>query len=68
ENSRFLQRFYPFTFFFLHQLSTVLFAIAMLACARGVQAKLKKAYWPSLILLLIGMVNTLWNLGTWGLT
>ena len=68
ENSRFLQRFYPFAFFFLHQLSTVLFAIAMLACARGVQAKLKKAYWPSLILLLIGMVNTLWNLGTWGLT
>lgn len=68
QNNRFLQRFYPFTFFFLHQLSTVLFAIAMLACARGVQAKLKKAYWPSLILLLIGMVNTLWNLGTWGLT
>lgn len=67
-NSRFLQKFYPFTFFFLHQLTAVLFAIAMLACARGLQAKVKKAYWPSLILLLIGMINTLWNFGTWSLT
>ena len=34
DSNRFLQRFYPFTFFFLHQLTTILFAIAMLACAR----------------------------------
>ena len=63
-SNRFLQRFYPFTFFFLHQLTTILFAIAMLACARGIQAKVKKAYWPTVILLLIGIINTFINLGT----
>lgn len=67
-NNRFLQQVYPFTFFFLHQLTTMAFAIALLACARGLQAKVAKAYWPSLLLLLIGMLNTLLNLGTWGLT
>lgn len=68
SSNRFLQRFYPFTFFFLHQLTTILFAIAMLACARGIQAKVKRAYWPTLILLVIGIVNTLINLGTVTLT
>lgn len=68
NSNKFLMRVYPFTFFFFHQLTTVLFAIALLACARGVEARLKKAYWPTLILLLIGIINTLWNLGTWSLT
>src|SRR5699024_7277786 len=65
---RLLQRLYPFSFFFLHQLTTILFAIAMLACARGIQAKVKKAYWSTLLLLLVGIVNTWLNLGTPSLT
>lgn len=67
-SNRLLQRLYPFSFFFLHQLTTILFAIAMLACARGIQAKVKKAYWPTLLLLLVGIVNTWLNLGTPSLT
>lgn len=67
-NNRILQRFFPFTFFFLHQLTTILFAIAMLACARGIQSKVKRAYWPTLIILVIGMTNTVINLGTFYLT
>lgn len=66
--NKFLMRFYPFTFFFLHQLTTMLFAIALLACARGLQAQLTKAYWPTLTILGIGIVNTIWNLGTVSLT
>lgn len=68
DSNRILQRFYPFTFFFLHQLTTILFAIAMLACARGLQSKVKRAYWPTVIILVIGITNTLINLGTIPLT
>src|SRR5699024_11326728 len=61
-------RLYPFTFFFIHQLSTVLFSIAMLACARGLASKVQKAYWPTLALLLIGIISTWWHLRTMSLT
>lgn len=66
--NKLIAQVYPYTFFFLHQLTTILFALAMLACARGLQSKVKKAYLPTLILLVIGIANTIWNLGTWGLT
>ncbi|QZN92711.1 bifunctional lysylphosphatidylglycerol flippase/synthetase MprF [Limosilactobacillus panis] len=66
--NKIIQHLYPYTFFFIHQMSTILFAIAMLACARGLQAKVKRAYWPTLALLLIGIANTIWNLGTISLT
>lgn len=66
--NKLVQRLYPYTFFFLHQMTTILFAVAMLACARGLQSKVKKAYWPTVILLLIGIINTIWNLGTISLT
>ncbi|MEE6660794.1 lysylphosphatidylglycerol synthase domain-containing protein, partial [Limosilactobacillus pontis] len=68
SQNKIIQRLYPYTFFFLHQMTTILFAVAMLACARGLQAKVKKAYWPTLVLLLIGIGNTIWNLGTLSLT
>lgn len=66
--NKLIANLYPYTFFFLHQLTTILFALAMLACARGLQSKVKKAYLPTLILLLIGIANTIWNLGTPSLT
>lgn len=68
SQNKIIQRLYPYTFFFLHQMTTILFAVAMLACARGLQAKIKRAYWPTLVLLLIGIGNTIWNLGTLSLT
>lgn len=67
-DNKLFARLYPFTFFFIHQLSTVLFAIAMLACARGLASKVQKAYWPTLALLLIGIISTWWNLRTMSLT
>ncbi|MCW4387985.1 bifunctional lysylphosphatidylglycerol flippase/synthetase MprF [Limosilactobacillus oris] len=66
--NKIVQKLYPYTFFFIHQLTTVLFAIAMLACARGLQSKVRRAYLPTLLLLLIGIANTIWNLGTLRLT
>lgn len=66
--NKIIANLYPYTFFFLHQLTTILFALAMLACARGLQSKVKKAYLPTLILLVIGIANTIWNLGTLSLT
>lgn len=66
--NKFLVQLYPFTFFFLHQLTSVLFAMALLAVARGIESKVAKAYWPALILLVIGIANTIWNLGAISLT
>ncbi|MEY8441993.1 bifunctional lysylphosphatidylglycerol flippase/synthetase MprF [Lactobacillaceae bacterium 24-114] len=66
--NRFMENLYPFTFVFIHQFSTVLFAIALLACARGVESKVQKAYLPTLILLVIGIATTWWNLKTATLT
>ncbi|WP_242360950.1 bifunctional lysylphosphatidylglycerol flippase/synthetase MprF [Limosilactobacillus antri] len=66
--NKIIQKLYPYTFFFIHQLTTILFAIAMLACARGLQSKVQRAYLPTLLLLLIGIANTIWNLGTLRLT
>lgn len=65
DHNRLLDWFYPMTFFFLHQLTTIVYAILLLVCARGLQNKLQSAYWPSLVLLLIGVANTIWNLATW---
>jgi len=60
-SSRVLVRFYPYTFFFIHQLTNMCFAFILLGLARGIQAKVKKAYWPMLVVLLIGIINTLWQ-------
>lgn len=59
-NSMFI-KLYPYTFFFLDQLSSIIFAFLLIGVARGIEAKVKKAYWPTLCVLLIGVVNTLWR-------
>ncbi|MFT9097859.1 bifunctional lysylphosphatidylglycerol flippase/synthetase MprF [Liquorilactobacillus sp.] len=54
-------KLYPYTFFFLNQLSSIVFAFLLIGVARGIEAKVKKAYWPTLCVLLIGIINTLWR-------
>ncbi|MFT8668491.1 MAG: bifunctional lysylphosphatidylglycerol flippase/synthetase MprF [Liquorilactobacillus hordei] len=54
-------KLYPYTFFFLNQLSSVIFAFLLIGVARGIEAKIKKAYWPTICVLLIGIINTLWR-------
>ena len=61
-------RLYPFTFFFLTQLSNVIFGFLLLGLARGIESKVKKAYLPTIIILGFGIINTLQKDFSWGLT
>ena len=45
-------------------MTDIVFAFALIGMARGIEAKVKKAYWPTLIVLVIGIVNTLWRVYT----
>ena len=56
-----LMKFMPYTFFFLNQMTNILFAFLLLGMARAIQLKQRKAYVPTLIILAIGVVNTLWK-------
>lgn len=67
-HSHLFARLYPFTFFFLTQLSNVIFGFLLLGLARGIESKVKKAYWPTIIILGFGIVNTLQKDFSWGLT
>ncbi|MCP0887547.1 bifunctional lysylphosphatidylglycerol flippase/synthetase MprF [Ligilactobacillus sp. WILCCON 0076] len=60
-NNSILMSFYPYTFLFIHQLTNIFFAFMLLGLARGIHAKVKKAYIPMLIMLLVGIFNTLWQ-------
>ena len=63
-SNSFLAKLYPYTFLFINQLTDIVFAFALIGMARGIEAKVKKAYWPTLIVLVIGIVNTLWRVYT----
>ena len=63
-SNSFLAKLYPYTFLFINQLTDIVFAFALIGMARGIEAKVKKAYWPTLIVLGIGIVNTLWRVYT----
>lgn len=54
-------RLYPYTFFFLDRVTNIIVAFVMLGLARGVANRVKKVYWPLLILLTIAIANTLWR-------
>lgn len=67
-HNHFFARLYPFTFFFITQLSNVIFGFLLLGLARGIESKVKKAYWPTIIILGFGIVNTLQKDFSWSLT
>lgn len=62
-----LVKLYPLTFLFLHQMTDVIFAFLLIAMGRGFESRVKKSFWPTIIVLGIGIVNTLWRVYTPGL-
>ncbi|USS93585.1 bifunctional lysylphosphatidylglycerol flippase/synthetase MprF [Fructilactobacillus ixorae] len=51
----------PFTLYFLGQLSNVIVGCLLIGLARGVGSRVKKAFWPTVILLVFAIGNTLWK-------
>ncbi|KRL02868.1 bifunctional lysylphosphatidylglycerol flippase/synthetase MprF [Liquorilactobacillus capillatus] len=64
----FFVKLYPYTFLFLSQIASMVFAFLLLGMARGIESKVKQAFWPTLILLLVGIINTLWRSFSIGMT
>lgn len=60
-SNSFLMKLMPYTFFFLNQMTNIIFAFLLLGMARAIQLKQRKAYVPTLIILGIGVINTLWK-------
>ncbi|MCK8625024.1 bifunctional lysylphosphatidylglycerol flippase/synthetase MprF [Apilactobacillus sp. M161] len=64
-NQVLFNRFYlflePYSFYFLSQLSNIIFAFLLIGLARGFASKVKKVYWPATVVILISMFNTLWK-------
>ncbi|USS90103.1 bifunctional lysylphosphatidylglycerol flippase/synthetase MprF [Fructilactobacillus carniphilus] len=51
----------PFSLYFLGQLSNVIVGCLLIGLARGVGARVQKAFWPTVILLVFAIANTLWK-------
>ncbi|MHC3441804.1 bifunctional lysylphosphatidylglycerol flippase/synthetase MprF, partial [Pediococcus pentosaceus] len=58
SNKLFLQ-FYPYTFFFINQASSIIMAFLLIGVALGTAGRVKKAFWPTVIVLLIAILNTI---------
>ncbi|EOL49118.1 phosphatidylglycerol lysyltransferase [Enterococcus phoeniculicola] len=57
--SKIFQFLLPFSFNFLDQTLNLLVGFLLLGLARGLSMKVKKAFWPTIILLSFGIVNTI---------
>lgn len=51
----------PYTVYFLGQLTNIVFAFLLIGLARGVAAGVKKVFWPTALVLLFAIINTLWK-------
>ncbi|KRN79328.1 hypothetical protein BGL34_05295 [Fructilactobacillus lindneri] len=51
----------PFTLYFLGQLSNVIIGCLLIGLARGVGSRVRKAFWPTVALLIFAIGNTLWK-------
>lgn len=51
----------PYTLFFLGQLSNVIIGILLIGLARGVGSRVHKSFWPTVIILVFAIANTLWK-------
>lgn len=59
--NHFYLRLVPYMFYFLSQITNIVMAFLLIGLARGVGARVKRAYWPTLIVLIIAIGNTLWR-------
>ncbi|MCX2454479.1 bifunctional lysylphosphatidylglycerol flippase/synthetase MprF [Lacticaseibacillus nasuensis] len=57
--NRVYQHLYPFTFVFLSRVTNIIMAFVMLGFARGVANRVKKAFWPTLIILALATVASI---------
>ncbi|WP_373443295.1 bifunctional lysylphosphatidylglycerol flippase/synthetase MprF [Lacticaseibacillus paracasei] len=53
------QRLYPYTFLFLDRVTNVIVAFVILGFGRGIASRVKRAYWPTVIVLIVAMVASL---------
>ncbi|MCZ2491765.1 bifunctional lysylphosphatidylglycerol flippase/synthetase MprF [Dellaglioa carnosa] len=56
-----IRQLYPYTFYFIHQMSNIFLAFLMIGIGRGIESKVKRAYWPMVIFVVMGIINTLWH-------
>lgn len=56
--NRFFNFILPFSFDFLDQTLNLLIGFLLLGLARGISQKVKKAFWPTILLLAFGIINT----------
>ncbi|MEI5994061.1 bifunctional lysylphosphatidylglycerol flippase/synthetase MprF [Candidatus Enterococcus mansonii] len=65
--SRLFQFLLPFSFDFLDQTFNLLIGFLLLGLARGISMKVRKAYWPTIGLLIFGIINTILRTASWQL-
>lgn len=53
------RRLYPYTFLFLDRVTNVIVAFLILGFGRGIASRVKRAYWPTVIVLIVAMVASL---------
>lgn len=56
--SRLFQVLLPFSFNFLDQTLNLLIGFLLLGFARGISQKVQRAFWPTILLLIFGIINT----------
>ena len=59
--NRFYLRFVPYMFYFLSQVTNIVMAFLLIGLARGVGAHVKRAFWPTLVVLVVAIGMTLWR-------
>lgn len=65
--SRLFKFLLPFSFDFLDQTFNMLIGFLLLGLARGISMKVRKAYWPTIGLLIFGIANTISRTASWQL-
>ncbi|WP_207694419.1 phosphatidylglycerol lysyltransferase [Enterococcus sp. DIV0212c] len=65
--SRLFKFLLPFSFDFLDQTFNMLIGFLLLGLARGISMKVKKAYWPTICLLIFGIINMISRTSSWQL-
>ncbi|MEJ6400223.1 bifunctional lysylphosphatidylglycerol flippase/synthetase MprF [Nicoliella lavandulae] len=51
----------PYTFYFLNQLTSIIVAFILIGLARGFGSRVQRAFWPTVVVLIIASANTLWK-------
>ncbi len=59
--NRIYLRLFPYTIFFVSHLMNIVVAFLLIGLASGLWAKTKRAFWPTVIVLIISILNTWFN-------